>query len=298
MASITPSTTIGFAQFYEADGLWRTANTDSIVLEAARRGYNLLFNPPTSDEAAQQVSRIQDLIDAKVDAIIIAPHDETTTSPMVIAARKACIPVFIEDRTVDTTVAIPGHDFVTYIGSNMVKEGQMSAQWLIAKTGGQAKILEFEGTTGSSAAVGRKQGFDETIATQPGMTILASQDGDFDTQTAYNLALQLLPQYPQANWIYSQNDGMSFGIIQALHDMGKTAGKDIQLISNDGTLQGCQDLEAGLIDEITQCNPHFGAPVFDAIEQYAQGQPLPTSILNTDQTIDSSSVASYLPQAF
>ena len=194
MASITPSTTIGFAQFYEADGLWRTANTDSIVLEAARRGYNLLFNPPTSDEAAQQVSRIQDLIDAKVDAIIIAPHDETTTSPMVIAARKACIPVFIEDRTVDTTVAIPGHDFVTYIGSNMVKEGQMSAQWLIAKTGGQAKILEFEGTTGSSAAVGRKQGFDETIATQPGMTILASQDGDFDTQTAYNLALQLLPQ--------------------------------------------------------------------------------------------------------
>lgn len=296
--TLTASSRIGFAQFYEADGLWRTANTNSIVGEATKRGYNLVFNPPTTDSAAEQVSRIQDLIDAKVDVIIIAPHDTTTTSPMVVAARKACIPVFVEDRAVDTTVAIPGVDYVSYIGSDMVKEGQLTAQWLIAKTGGQANIVEFEGTIGSSAAVGRKQGFDSTIAAQPGMKLLASQSADFETQTGHDLALQLLPQYPQANWIFSQNDGMSFGIIAALQEMGKTAGKDIQIVSIDGTKQGAQDLQDGLIAEITQCNPNFGPPVFDAIEAYASGQTLPTSILNVDQTIDATNVAAYLPQAF
>ncbi len=298
MAAITSSTKFGFVQFYEADGLWRTANTNSIVSEAANRGYNLVFNPPTSDDAAQQVSRIQDLIDAKVDVMIVAPHDTTTISPMVVTARKACIPVFIEDRAVDATVAIPGLDYVSYVGSDMVGQGQMTAQWLINKTGGTAKLVEIEGTTGSSAAIGRKQGFDSTIAAYPGMQLLTSQGADFDTTTAYNLAKTLLPQYPQADWIFSHNDGMSFGIIQALQEAGRTPGTDIQIVSIDGTLQGAQDLQAGLIAEITSCNPHFGPPVFDAIEQYSQGQTVPTTILSVDRTIDSTNVSAYMPEAF
>jgi ABC-type sugar transport system substrate-binding protein len=129
--TITAATKFGFVQVYEKDGLWRTANTDSIVGEAAKRGYTMMYNPGTTDAAQEQVSRFQDLIDAKVDAIIVAPHDQTTISPMVVAARKACIPVFVEDRSVDDTVAIPGVDYVTLVGSDMVNEGLQTAQWLV-----------------------------------------------------------------------------------------------------------------------------------------------------------------------
>jgi len=296
--TITATTRFGFVQLYEADGLWRTANTNSIVGEAAKRGYNLVYNPGTTDAAQEQVSRFQDLIDAKVDAIIVAPHDQTTISPMVVAARKACIPVFVEDRAVDNTVAIPGVDYVTLVGSDMVKEGLQTAQWLIEKTGGKAKIIEFEGTIGSGAAVGRKQGFDSEIAKNPGMQIVASQSADFDVKTGHDVALKLLPQYPTADWIFSHNDGMSFGIIQALQELGKTPGKDIQIVSIDGTSQGAQDLAAGQIAEITQCNPHHGPMLFDMIEKYAQGQTVPTAIMDTDLVIDSTNIASYLPQAF
>ena len=296
--TLTSTTKMGFVQLYEADGLWRTANTDSIVGEAAKRGYNLIYNPGTTDAAAEQVSRFQDMIDAKVDAIIVAPHDQTTISPMVVAARRACIPVFVEDRSVDTTIAIPGVDYVTLVGSDMVKEGQLTAQWLINKTGGNAKIIEFEGTVGSGAAVGRKQGFDAEIAKNPGMQILASQSADFDVTKGHDLAVTLLPQYPDANWIFSHNDGMSFGIIQAMQEMGKVPGKDIQIVSIDGTKQGAEDLAAGLIAEITQCNPHHGPVLFDTIEKYAQGQTVPTSIMDVDQVIDSTNIDAYLPQAF
>ena len=296
--TITSSTKFGFVQLYEADGLWRTANTNSIVDEAAKRGYTLVYNPGTTDAAAEQVSRFQDLIDAKVDAIIIAPHDQTTISPMVVAARRACIPVFVEDRTVDTTIAVPGVDYVTLVGSDMVREGQQTAEWLVKQTGGKAKIIEFEGTVGSGAAVGRKQGFDTEIAKHSGMQILASQSGDFDVTKGHDLAVKLLPQYPDADWIFSHNDGMSFGIIKAIQEMGKTPGKDIQIVSIDGTKEGADDLVAGQIAEITQCNPHHGPALFDAIEKYASGQSVPTAIMDTDQVIDSTNVDAYLPQAF
>ena len=142
---------VGFVQVAE-DNPWRNANTLSIVEEAAIRRYELVYEPGTPSttgttaDPSEQVARIQALIDAKVDAIILAPHDETIVAPSVVAARRACIPVFVEDRAVDTTIAVPGVDYVSNIGSDFLKEGQMTADWLIAKTGGQAQIIEIEGT--------------------------------------------------------------------------------------------------------------------------------------------------------
>jgi ribose transport system substrate-binding protein len=289
---------VGFSQLWEAAPLWRKANTDSIVGEAAKRGWDLVYTPGTSDDAAEQVSRIQALIDAKVDVIIVAPHDETTISPMVVKARKACIPVFVEDRGVDKTVAVPGVDYVSFIGSDFETEGVLIAEWLIKKTGGTAKIIEFEGTTGSSAAVLRKKGFDETIAKQPGMKILASQSADFDPITGYNVAKTLLPANPTADWVYAHNDGMAFGIIKYLEEIGKKPGTDMKIISIDGTKEGAQDLVDGKIEAITECNPKFGPLLFDSIVKYGNGETLPVSMMNKDRTFDITNAAEYLPEAF
>jgi ribose transport system substrate-binding protein len=289
---------VGFSQLYEANGPWRDANTLSIVTEAAIRGYELVYHPGTTSDASEQVARMQELIDEKVDAIIIAPHDESILAPSVVAARKACIPVFIEDRSVDTTIAVPGTDYVSYIGSDFLKEGQMTADWLITKTAGQAKIIELEGTVGSSPAVDRKMGFDTEIASQSGMSILVSQSGDFNQAMGHDLTLQLLPQYPTANVIYSHNDGMSFGVIQALQELGKVPGQDITIVSIDGTKQGTQDIIGGQIAEITECNPKFGPIIFDTMEAYARGEQVPLVLKNTDRVFDSTNAAAYLPEAF
>jgi ribose transport system substrate-binding protein len=293
---------VGFVQVPEAtNNPWRATNTTSIMTEAANRGYDLVFNPPTLagvNDPSEQVARMQALIDAKVDAIILAPHDETVVAPSVVAARRACIPVFVEDRSVDTTIAIPGVDYVSYMGSDFLKEGEMTADWLIAQTGGQARIVEFEGTIGSTPAVDRKQGFDSHVAAQAGMSILASQSGDFNTQKGHDLALTLLPANPTANVIFSHNDAMSFGIIQAMQEMGKVPGQDMLIVSIDGTAQATQDIINGSIAEVTECNPKFGPLVFDTMEAYARGDQVPLVIKNVDRVFDSTNAAAYLPQAY
>ena len=114
-----------------------------------KRGFDLVFDPGTESDPSEQVARMQALIDAKVDAIFIAPHDETVLAPSDLRGR-ACIPTFVVDRSVDPTIAVPGDDYVSYLGSDFRLEGEKAAEWLIKATGGKAKIIELEGTVGSS----------------------------------------------------------------------------------------------------------------------------------------------------
>jgi ribose transport system substrate-binding protein len=289
---------VGFAQLWEDHGPWRDANTASMKDEAAKRGYELMFDPGTSPDPAEQVSRMQALIDAKVDAIFIAPHDETVLAPSVVAARQACIPTFIVDRGVDPAIAIPGEDYVSYLASDFRKEGEMAAQWLIDATKGQAEIIELEGTVGSSPAVQRKKGFDDLVAGESGMTILASESADFNEDKGYAATLRLMKENPTANVIYSHNDGMSFGVITALEELGKVPGQDVLVVSIDGTKKATQDILDGKIGVVVECNPKFGPVAFDTMEAYARGEKVPLQISNVDRVFDITNAADYLPEAF
>jgi ribose transport system substrate-binding protein len=290
--------TVGFAQLWEDHGPWRDANTASMKDEAEKRGYELMFDPGTKDDASEQVERMNALIAAKVDAIFIAPHDETVLAPSVVNARRACIPTFIVDRAVDQKIARPGEDYVSYLASDFRREGEMAAEWLIEATKGEAKIIELEGTVGSSPGVQRKQGFDEAIQGESGMTILASESADFNEEKAYEATLRLVPENPTVNVIYSHNDAMSFGVITALEELGKVPGEDILIVSIDGTKKATQYILDGKIGAVVECNPKFGPIAFDTMVNYAKGERVPLTISNVDRVFDIDNAADYLPEAY
>lgn len=289
---------VGFAQLWEANGPWRNANTASMIDEAEKRGYELVFDPGTKSDPAEQVARMDALIDAKVDAIFIAPHDETVLAPSVVAARRACIPVFVIDRAVDSNVAFPGVDYVSYLASDFRREGEMAAEWLIEKTGGKANIIELEGTVGSSPGVQRKRGFDGLIEAEAGMKILASESGDFDEEKGYELTKKLVAENPTVDVIYSHNDAMSFGVITALEEMGKVPGEDILVLSIDGTRKATEYILEGKINVVVECNPKFGPIAFDTMLSYANGKEVPLRVDNVDRVFDIDNAEEYLPEAY
>ena len=115
------------------------------------------------------------------------------------------------DRNVDQSLAKAGRDYLTFIGSDFVEEGHRIADWLIKATNGKAQIIELEGTTGASAATDRKKGFDEVISKQPGMKIVASQNGEFTRDKGRQVAETLLQAHPDVNAVYAHNDEMALG---------------------------------------------------------------------------------------
>src|SRR5579862_3504296 len=168
---------VGFAQT-ESNNPWRLAQTASMKDEAAKRGCQLVYTD-AAGSAAKQVADVNSMIAQGVDFIFLAPREEKPLIPAVMGAKKAGIPVLLIDRSVDPSLAKAGQDYLAFVGSNFIQEGQRVADWTIKKTGGKGKIIELEGTTGSSPANDRKKGFDDAIkANAPGMAILASQSGD------------------------------------------------------------------------------------------------------------------------
>jgi ribose transport system substrate-binding protein len=287
--------TLGFVQVYEPTNGYTIANSDDMVAEAKRRGYKLVFQPPTTADAAEQASRIDALIDAKVDAIVlrVAP----TMAQKAIAARKACIPVFTESRVLGPAAA-PGVDYVSHIGTDPVNQGEQMGDWLIKATKGHANIIELEGTAGSSPAIGRKSGFDGRIATAPAMTIVASQSGNFDRTVGHDVAKQLLAQHPTANVIYAHNDFMALGALAAIREAGKTPGKDVLIVSIDGLKEAVQCVLDGTIAAIVFNDPRMASLTFDTIEKYAAGERIPPKVVIKGPIIEKSNAQSMLAEAF
>ena len=112
---------IGFAQS-ETDNPWRIAETKSIQDEAAKRSDKFdLVVTNAQGQTSKQVSDVEDLIARRVDAILLVPREAEGLTAALARAKEAKIPVFLIDREHAGTA---GTDFVTFIGSNFVEEGQ------------------------------------------------------------------------------------------------------------------------------------------------------------------------------
>src|SRR5271155_899220 len=99
---------VGFAQT-ESNNPWRLAETASMQDEAKKLGYQLVYTDAASS-AAKQAADVNSMIAQGVDAIFLPPREDKPLVPVIKAAAKAGIPVFLIDRDVDHTMAKPGED--------------------------------------------------------------------------------------------------------------------------------------------------------------------------------------------
>jgi ribose transport system substrate-binding protein len=286
----------GFAQS-ESNNPWRLAETASMKAEAEKVGWQLVYTDAASS-AAKEVSDVNSLIAQGVDVIFLVPREERPLIPAVMAAKKAGIPLLLIDRGVDPKLAKAGEDYLCFIGSDFVQEGQRVGEWLAKKMNGQAKIIELEGSVGASPANDRKKGFDDVIKKYPGMTLLASQSGDFVRDTGRQVAQTLLQAHPDTTAIYAHNDEMALGAIAALEAAGKVPGKDVIIVSVDGEKDAVAAIIAGKLAATCECSPKFGPVAFKTAMAYAKGEKIPGKIINQDRFFDDTNAKAMLDSAF
>ncbi len=287
---------VGFAQT-ESNNPWRLAQTKSMQDEAAKRGWQLVYTD-AAGSAAKQVADVNSMIAQGVDLIFLAPREEKPLIPAIMAAKGAGIPVILLDRNVDQTLAKAGEDYVCFIGSDFIAEGQRVAEWMIKNANGKSKIIELEGTTGSSPANDRKKGFDDAIAGNSAFTLLASQTGDFARDKGRQVAETLLQAHPDADIIYAHNDEMAIGAISAVEAAGKVAGKDVMILSIDGGKEIVQLIIDGKVAAVCECSPLFGPKAYDTAVAFANGEAIEAKLINPDRFYDGANAADSLATAY
>ena len=273
---------VGFAQVgHESD--WRTANTKNYQeVFSAENGYDLVFVDCDNDNAVQ-IEAVRTSIQQGVDYIILAPIQSAGWESVLQEAQDAGIPVIVADRQVDADPSM----YDAFLGTDTSVEGKLAGDWLAEYlNGAEANILVIEGTVGSSAAIGRTEGFNAVAAEHPEWKILDSQSGDFTQTGGQEVMESFIKSYNgKFNVVVCQNDNEAYGAMDAMDAAGITygIGGDVIIISYDATHDGLKYTLEGKIHCNVECNPIQAAYVEQIIQQMEAGEEFATYTLVEDQ---------------
>ena len=294
--SSSGGTVLGFSQVGAESG-WRTANTTSIQSAATDAGVDLKFSD-AQQKQENQIKAIRTYIQQKVDVIAFSPVVETGWEPVLQEAKRANIPVILTDRSVDTT---DESLYATFLGSDFVAEGVKAGDWLVQNSAtsdvnadGRINVVELEGTTGAAPAIDRAEGFRDAISSQPSISISASQTGDFTRDGGKQVMESFLNSDKNIDVVYSHNDDMGLGAIEAIEAAGLVPGKDIKIITVDAVKDGMQALADGKIDFIVECNPLLGPQLMDLTKKVVNGEDVPKRVVTEETTFTRDQAASVL----
>ncbi len=270
---------------------WRICNTMSIKDAADRAGIQLIV-----DEAQQkqenQLKAIRSFIVYQVDAILLVPIVETGWENVLSEARQARIPVIIVDRKIkDLDKSL----YEGFIGEDCVEEGRKAARFLLKKFENvhrKINIIELSGTENSSAAIERSFGFRDEIGSDSRFRIIYSESGDFLKSRGKEIISQII-SYNNGQFkigtknidvIFSHNDSMTLGAIEALDSNGIKSGKDVVVVSFDGEQQAINALKDGKINCVVECNPFMGDKLMSLVKTVANRNTIP-DVTYVDETV-------------
>jgi galactofuranose transport system substrate-binding protein len=282
---------VGFAQT-GAESAWRTANSESMKSEAARRGIELKFSDAQGKQE-NQIRAVQSFITQGVDVIVIAPIVETGWDRVLREAKRARIPVILTDRTIQTN---DESLFACFIGSDFYEEGRMAADWVARHTGGQGNIVELQGTPGSAPANERRKAFADALKQHPNLKIIDSQSGNFERSGGKQVMEAFLKKHGKnIQIVYAHNDDMALGAAQAIEEAGLKPGRDIVLVSIDAIREAVKAVADGRLNCTVECNPLFGPKVYDTVAKILAGEKVPKKSFNKDELFDATNAAAALP---
>lgn len=268
---------VGFVQV-GAESDWRMANTKSMqetFTEAKGYKFEMVDAQQKTDK---QITAIRDFIQKDVDYIVLAPNTEAGWDTVLGEAKSARIPVIIVDRMIQTN---DDSLYTAWVGSNFKQEGYDAVTALenVLKEKGisdteEINIVTLQGTMGSSAQIGRTDGFAEKMAAHKNWKMLDKQSGDFTQEKGQEVMESFLKSYPDIDVVIAENDNMAFGAINAIKAAGKTCGPkgDITIVSFDAVHAAFESMIAGDIDVDVECNPLHGPRVEKIIQALEAGQ--------------------------
>ncbi|MDC7239622.1 MAG: ABC transporter substrate-binding protein [Spirochaetales bacterium] len=262
---------LGFSQI-GAESAWRKCNSLSIQEAAQESSIQLLF-ANAEQKQENQIKALRSFIVYQVDVIAFVPIVADGWDNILREARDAGIPVLITDRKINTA---DENLYAGFIGTDSEQEGREGAEFLIKKfpDGEPVRIVEISGTEGSSPAVGRAAGFREVLADHPEFSIVYSASGDFLRSKGYELMKKVLKEVEDIDVIFSHNDGMTLGIIDAMKEQGIRPGKDIVIVTVDAEQAAIDALKRGEVNCVIECNPKTGPAIMELARKLARGEAI------------------------
>ncbi len=205
--------------------------------------------PQKEDDRAQQITVVEDVISRGVSGIVLAPLDDRALTTPVRDAARENIPVIVIDS------GLEGQDYVSFVATDNYQGGVLAARRMGELLKGEGDIFLIRYQEGSASTMQREKGFLDTVLKEyPKLNLLVKdQYAGATTETAFQLAENLLSRFPKVQGIFTPNESSTFGMLRALQEYG-LAGK-IKFVGFDSSPKLIQALSDGQIDGLVHQNP-------------------------------------------
>ncbi len=222
------------------------------------------------DDSAKMTAAMEDLIQQKVDAILVNPTDSDAVTPSIMKANEAGIPVLTIDR------GASGGQVLCHVASDNVAGGVMAGEFLAGRLEGKGKVVELVGIPGTSAARDRGQGFNDAVKAFPEIEIVASQAADFSRDKGLKVFENILQAQPEIAGVFAHNDEMILGAIAAAEAAGR---EGIVFVGFDAVDDAVASVKAGkLAATVAQQPAVIGAMGVEKAAAFLSGEKLPEFI--------------------
>ena len=202
---------------------------------------------------ATQVSQIEDLINQKVDGLIVNPMDSNADIQVLQKAKDAGIPVVLVDQGIEA-----GHEdlYVTLISTDNLAGGKSAGERMVKELNNAGNVIIVRGANGSQAGDDRADGFKAGIEGS-GLKLINEQPGDWVVDKAMQVTENMIQANADIQGIFCCSDNMLPGILQALANNDLTG---VKIISFDGSDAGKGMIKDGsILGTVAQFPDKIGA---------------------------------------
>lgn len=242
------------------------------------------YDIPMDVQAAQnendqlgQLSIARSMLTKHYNALLLSPLTSSNLQPIFDESQgSGTLLVNVSDSIV------PGA--ANFVGNTQSEIGVRAAKWFINKFPEGGDFALIEGMAGSYAGKKRIDAFKKTMG-EAGTKyrIVTSVPANWDRELAYNTARTVLQQTPGLKGLYSANDGMALGVMEAIK-AADLLGK-VLVLGTDGEEEALKSIQAGELTGTVDSFPELNGQVATEVAlRLLAGQHIPR-VVSTGQAI-------------
>ena len=216
--------------FQELNNPYFVTMKQALEEAAASIGATVVITDARHD-VAKQISDVEDMIQKKIDILLLNPTDSTGVEGAVKSAKAAGVIVVAVDANAKGPVD-------SFVGSKNYDAGLMACDYMAKSLDGKGDVAILDGIP-VVPILERVRGCKDALQKYPGMKIVTTQNGKQERDHALTVTENMLQANPKLKAIFSVNDGGAMGSLAAI----EASGKDIKLASVDGAPEAIKAMQ-------------------------------------------------------
>ena len=216
--------------FQELNNPYFVTMKQALEEAAASIGATVIITDARHD-VAKQISDVEDMIQKKIDILLLNPTDSTGVEGAVKSAKAAGLVVAAVDANAKGPVD-------TFVGSKNYDAGVMACEYMGKALDGKGDVAILDGIP-VVPILERVRGCKDALKKFPGIKIVTTQNGKQERDQALAVTENMIQANPGLKGIFSVNDGGAMGSLAAI----EASGKDIKLTSVDGAPEAIKAMQ-------------------------------------------------------